>query len=519
MVIGEDSRSKKRQYSLARMLVKCGFVIGLFSVNSVLSGTNAAFAQPVDGIDPVERKEQHIEELIQKAQGSPIRVIVMLNVSFIPEGELDEKEIRDQRLSIQSAGQSLLGELTEDGLPDQKEDPPYTSTFTPVIALSVDESGLQRLKASTLVFDVIEDESILPILAESIPLIRTPDAWNGGFTGQGYTIAILDTGVDGNHTMLSGKVVEQACYSSSTSSSVAVCPSGSGQQVGPGSAIPCSFAGCDHGTHVAGIAAGTQVTIGTKTYSGVAKDANLIAVQVFSRFNSAIDCPGMPTPCPRTFTSDQIQGLDRVYSLSVAGTHDIASVNMSIGGGKNTSPCDSHPVRMSVDNLKSRKIATVIASGNDGFKDALSAPGCISTAVSVGSTTDVAIFSAPANLVSSFTNRASFLDLMAPGDTIASAVPGGSGNNALQAKSGTSMAAPHVAGAWALMKQQTPQASVDDILLTLQTTGLQVDDAASSLSFKRVTVPEFPLSIIILGMAIVPVIYFARKYSGSFSRG
>ena len=114
-------------------------------------------------------------------------------------------------------------------------------------------------------------------------------------------------------------------------------------------------------------------------------------------------------------------------------------------------------------------IATVAASGNDGFVDALNAPACISSAISVGSTSDTP---GTAPTVNAYSNSASFLSLLAPGSSVASSVPGGG----FDTKSGTSMAAPHVAGAWAIMRSLDPAASVASILGTLQSTGLSVSD-------------------------------------------
>jgi subtilisin family serine protease len=107
----------------------------------------------------------------------------------------------------------------------------------------------------------------------------------------------------------------------------------------------------------------------------------------------------------------------------------------------------------------------VIASGNNGFSDSMSSPGCISSAVSVGSTTK-------SDTLSSFSNSASFLHLLAPGSNINSSVPGGG----FEVMNGTSMATPHVAGAWALLKQKTPSASVSSLLSSLQSTGTPVTD-------------------------------------------
>ena len=285
-----------------------------------------------------------------------------------------------------------------------------------------------------------------------------------GYTGAGQAIAILDTGVDKTHPFFTtggNKVVSEACYSSNVSGqSSTVCPGGVEESTAEGSGIDCTAAAagytgaisnCRHGTHVAGIAAGNDGGADI----GVAKDADIIAIQVFSLFpnsNAAL-----------TWTSDQIKGLERVYELR--NTHSIAAVNMSLGGGQYFSPCDSDARKAIIDTLAAAGIATVIAAGNNGYTDSVCAPGCISSAITVGATEDD-------DDVASFSNIASFVDLLAPGVGIRSSTPGGSTAN----YSGTSMATPHVAGAWALMKQQMPTASVDDIRARLRETGILDDD-------------------------------------------
>src|SRR5204863_564480 len=89
-------------------------------------------------------------------------------------------------------------------------------------------------------------------------------------------------------------------------------------------------------------------------------------------------------PCLGACTSDIVSGLERVYT--VAPRYHIASVNMSLGGSTFTAPCDNQPYKPAIDNLRSIGIATAVAAGNNSLTNALSSPGCISTAVSVGST-------------------------------------------------------------------------------------------------------------------------------------
>ncbi|MGE3191576.1 MAG: S8 family serine peptidase, partial [Vicinamibacterales bacterium] len=187
--------------------------------------------------------------------------------------------------------------------------------------------------------------------------------------------------------------------------------------------------------------------------------------------------------CVLSYQSDQIRALERVLVLAGAGNANrVAAVNLSLGSGQYTAACDTDnsTFKLAVDNLRSVGIATTVASGNEGYTNAISSPACVSTAVAVGSTTK-------ADVVSSFTNRSSLLALLAPGSAITSAVPG---VGTYAAFSGTSMAAPHVAGAWALLKSRSPGASVNDVLAALRNTGLAVQDAGSGLSFPRIRVDQ-----------------------------
>src|SRR2546430_13323915 len=108
-------------------------------------------------------------------------------------------------------------------------------------------------------------------LAESVQLIGVDVAWGRVFDGSGVVVAVVDTGVDSAHPFLAGKVVEEACYSSTLAKhSKTFCPNGAEEQVGPGSAVPCPLdaQGCFHGTHVAGIATGSGASAGHKFSGG-----------------------------------------------------------------------------------------------------------------------------------------------------------------------------------------------------------------------------------------------------------
>ena len=107
----------------------------------------------------------------------------------------------------------------------------------------------------------------------------------------------------------------------------------------------------------------------------------------------------------------------------------------------------------------------MIASGNDGFTDAVASPACISSAITVGSTDNQ-------DTIAPNSNMSGMVDLLAPGVDIKSSVPGGN----FAEKSGTSMAAPHVAGAWALLEERDPFKTVNDISYALKDTGKLVKD-------------------------------------------
>jgi subtilisin family serine protease len=404
--------------------------------------------------------------LYQKAHGKGlVRVIVQLRATARPEGQLESAHaVTAQRQHLAAHRAALLAELA-----GRRHRLLRAFETIPFVALEVAPETLAALEASPNVVAVEEDRAESASLSESVPLIGADQAWAAGVDGTGIVVAVLDTGVDKTHPFLAGKVVEEACYSGNDN-----CPNGQMSQTGPGAGVACTYApdGCRHGTHVAGIAAGAGAS-----FSGVAKGAKIMAVQVFSRFTGN-ECTGdSEDPCTRSFVSDQIAGLERVFALR--NQYTFAAVNMSLGGGKFTASCDSQEAarKAAIDNLRSVGIATVAAAGNEGFTDALNTPGCISTAVSVGSTTK-------SDGVSIFSNSASFLALLAPGSSINSSVPGGG----FAVFNGTSQATPHVAGAWAILKQKRPSATVDEVLAALKGPGVPITDPTNNVTTPRIQV-------------------------------
>jgi subtilisin family serine protease len=248
---------------------------------------------------------------------------------------------------------------------------------------------------------------------------------------------------------------------------------------------------------VAGIAAGKLEGV----FSGVAPDAKIIAIQVFTRFDDDGICntyAGTDAPCILTYDSDTISGLERVYELR--DTFNIAAVNLSLGGGEYSAPCEGVTAdsrEPAIQNLRSVEIATIVAAGNNEFRTAIAAPACIPDAISVGSTTLL-------DDVSWFSNVASFMDFYAPGSSIYSSLP----EDTYGLMNGTSMAAPHVSGAWAVIKSKIPAGSVDFVHHVLSSTGVLVDDERSSPAGTVEDIPRIQLDLAIeeISLSLIPFI-------------
>ncbi len=441
-------------------------VVGVFvltaaaSVAALLSAQGQGPAGAGRGQGPVVG--QQVRD--SAARQGRVRVLVELRLdtgTFLAEGRLGPAaNVLAQRDAIARARTRVLARIT----PAAGRVLRVFQT-TPFIAAELTPAGLDALAAASGdVVRVVPDLVLRPSLLTSVPIIQGDQAWQAGFDGTGVAVAVLDSGVEAGHSFLGNRVVEEACYSSTFAGfSQSVCPNGSAQQTGPGAAAPCSLDECLHGTHVAGIAAGNGDPAGDEIW-GVARGSQIMAVQVFSAITDAATCGGV-APCLGAFTTDLIAGLERVYTVAVNGSLPVAAVNLSLGGGLFTAPCDDEPYKPAIDNLRAAGIVTVAASGNSFDAGAMSSPACVSSAISVGSTTGN-------DEVSLFSNVTPFLTLLAPGDPIISSVPG----NGFDAFSGTSMATPHVTGAWAVIRQAAPSATVDQILNAMRTTGLPVRD-------------------------------------------
>jgi subtilisin family serine protease len=350
-----------------------------------------------------------------------------------------------------AAGHKLLADVGEHA-PDA-----HVIDSLGVVAMSATPDQLRGLARSKLVTRIEPDTLLSPALDKSTPRIGAPTAWAAGIRGQDQTVALIDSGVDTSHPALQGKVVYEACFSNTS------CPNGLSTQLsGAGTARPCTLGlACEHGTHVAGIIAGNAGNL-----SGVAPAANLIAIQVFSRSDSAADCGAAAVPCPRARTSDVLAALDHVYDIRAQVPHLVA-VNMSLSSDSASANCDASILAGSIRKLRDANIATIVATGNGGVTNGLGVPACISSTISVAATYS------DHDAVWPLSNVSAALKLLAPGVSINSPAPGGG----FSPTTGTSAAAPHVAGAWALVAQKTGTQDVGKILDFLQVHGTKVQYA------------------------------------------
>lgn len=363
--------------------------------------------------------------------------------------------------------------------------------FTPAAAMYLTREEIEALATDPGVARIETDEWDRVTLDASIAEIGANVLHSGGIDGAGATIAILDTGIDYDHPAFAGRITGSACFSSQVAGdgTVSSCIGGAAvDTISPRAATYCfddnPLDACFHGTHVASIAAG--VPGGSYPYSGVAPGAKIVAVQVFSEMRLVPnDCP-VGTRCTVSYVSDQIAALEWIYANRETLGVDV--INMSLGGAPRTGSCNSDPRTSIISQLKTTHITTVVAAGNDGVEGQMSSPACISDTVSVTATNGSA-------RIAGFANVSELTDLAAPGQDISAA--GHSGNlPPVSTQSGTSMAAPHVAGGFAVAASLFSGVDSDDILNAMSTAGIPViwDDA-------RPPVPSLRLDLAIAALS------------------
>ena len=311
---------------------------------------------------------------------------------------------------------------------------------------------LERLLERPDIVGAYRDETLKKVLAESLPLIRQPEAAAAGHRGAGTTVAILDGGVD----------YTRSAFGSCTSPGV---PAGCKVVVHQEFADPDGTLDDPdlHGTNVSGIVL------------GVAPDSRIAALDIFN-----VD---------ETNDSIVLEGVN--WAIANKAQYNIVAMNLSLGGGSgSTAPCTVSSFTPAFGLARSVGILPVVASGNSGFTDRLSSPACTPGAVSVGAVYDSdvgPVTYAPPNACSDpttasdqvpcFSNSADFLTLLAPAVFITAAGV---------THQGTSQAAPHVSGAVAVLRSSHPTEVLEQTIARLTTTGAPVTDPRNGLIKPRI---------------------------------
>jgi subtilisin family serine protease len=438
------------------------------------------------------------------AERERVRVIVEFDFPQIAEDAPDDFDSERRYLQLDASRDAAIeralgisaDELAATPVSIDRPSISHEYSYTPAAAMYLDADEIAALRRDPSVRRVVLDRVSRPLLDTSIGLVGAADLHTAGLTGQGVSVAILDTGVDHQHPMVSGQIIESACFSTPDPAQqiTSFCPNGQASDTVSAQAgddcedyanDPVNGAnGCGHGTHVAGIAAGRDFQNPdnpAQTVRGVAPGAGIVAVQVFHRLDNAEDCGRSGPVCALSATSDQLAALEWLYANRA--TLNLASINMSLGGGQYRSACDQEVITPIIRQLRTAGIATAIASGNESYPDTVASPACITPAVTVGSSTD-------SDTLSSFSNTGYLIDLLAPGTQIlsAQATANDAGAGGAVAFNGTSMATPHVAGAFALLRAAHSNASVDAIENALESTGRNIAHPRSGLQAPRIRV-------------------------------
>jgi hypothetical protein len=332
-------------------------------------------------------------------------------------------------------------------------------------AVDLPGSQLDDLRRLAGVRDVYGSARYAPALDRSPVRIGAPGIWGAGLdsAGQGMKIGIVDTGIDHRHAffdpsgyaMPPGFPKGQRAY---TNAKVIVArafpPRGAKSRE-----ARAAFDGeeSSHGTHVAGIAAGNPRTRAEgRVISGVAPRAYIGNYKALTRTSVGIS-PNGNAP-------------EIVAAIEAAVADRMDVINLSIGQPEIEPSRDV--VALALDAAAAAGIVPVVAAGNDYASvgaGSISSPANAASAITVGAVQTESASDVHADFSSVGPTPISLRlkpDVAAPGVSILSSVPTG-----WASLSGTSMAAPHVAGAAALLRQRHPTWNVNQVKSALVQTG------------------------------------------------
>lgn len=415
------------------------------------------------------------------------------NSSFTPEeyDELEERSfhvnaaVKPGTVTAQSELAASLGMKKALALPDLDAVSMH-GTLSQILDYVNNNDDLVKLIefAPTIIDDPLPEEEDDPAAksmnlkdhVEELTSVSTAHAL--GLKGDGAVIAVIDTGLNKNHEQFRGRVIAEYCaaFTSERGDSYASCVEGSSEP-----SRVRQKAEYNHGSHVTGIAAGRD---------GIAPHAKIVSIN-----NACETCKG--DLCERDAEYDILEVVQYLVDLQKeyrsAGKPQIVAVNMSFGGGRHSDYCDDEfpEIKKAFDLLMEYGIIPVNSSGNRGRIDEIHHNACLSNSYAVGALADD-----PVPIIHGHSNHSKLVDILAPGRRILSAfyVDDGeedtfcSGINCYGYKSGTSMAAPMVTGAFAILKQADPDLTASQMKSLLRS--MSTKSANFKPAYERYEIPE-----------------------------
>ena len=357
-------------------------------------------------------------------------------------------------------------------------------------AYRIQRSQLESLANEPEVAYISPDRKLKGMLDLTAAAVNAPTAWNSyGLTGAGIGVAIIDSGLPDHRDLKNGRGVLRIVY----------------QQDFTGAGTVDQYG---HGGHVAGIVAGDGVdstgSMFSRTFEGMAPKANLINLRVLDQNGNSTD-------------SIVISAIGEAITLQ--SQYNIRVINLSLGRPIYESYLQD-PLCQAVEAAWQSGMVVVVAAGNDGRDNSagtngygtIYAPGNDPYVITVGAMKTMGTPQRYDDLIASYSSKGPTMidhivkpDIVAPGNTVVSIlsngaslaqtypqtlVPmsyyvtgGGSGSSPVYFMlNGTSMAAPVVSGAAALVIQQNPSLTPDQVKARLMMTAYKSFPTSSSVT-------------------------------------
>jgi len=455
------------RWAASRRRLTTGMIV--FAVAVVSIGTAAAGERSAGGMATAVPADDHLSEALARERvdpatiarldaGEPADVIVNYRgdairravVQAVNRGHGGMKSRQGRRAYARLAGEAYR-KLERETLASVGRGVRVLEDYGPLPVQYVrvpSRSALSALLADPRVASAHENTVVDTTLKESLPLIRQPEVAALGNQGADTAVAVLDTGVD------YGNAAFGSCKSPGGSCVVAYA-----QDFAPDDRKRDADG---HGTNVAGIV------------HGVAPQAKILALDVFGKSGAAM-----------TDVNSAI-----AWVVEHQGDYNVAAMNLSIGASRTyyDSECTSSALTQGFADAAAVGVIPVVSAGNDAFQDGafksgVAFPACTPGAIRVGAVYDANVGakswgtrklnntcsdgSTTADKITCFSQGGPLVGIVAPGSVITAAGT---------TKSGTSQAAPHVAGAVAVLAAAHPTAANSEIVGSLANTGPEFFD-------------------------------------------